>query len=307
MSYYNTLILSGGCMKTISTLGSLQYCYETNLLSNIETYVGTSAGAMICFFLAIGYTPIEIITYLCVNNVFKDVVLDIRGMLNHTGAVSYAIVQDTLEKMTISKIGYLPTFTDIKNLFNKNLVITTYNFTKGELEYLNFDNTPTMPVLVALRMTSSLPLVFEPFEYMKNVYIDGGIVENFPLRYIAEVVPQTPDNPDKPVINTHHILGIIIEFNNHESEASDESPAPKNTMHDFNELNILEYIYKLLAIPLEQNLKYCLKEAEKNSDTDIIRIHSKINMFNFDLDTHDKLEYFSDGYNVALHYFIGNN
>lgn len=300
MSYYNTLILSGGCMKTISTLGSLQYCYETKLLTTIETYVGTSAGAIICFLLVIGYTPIEIITYLCVNNVFKDITIDIGGMLNHTGAVSYSIVQDTLEKMTIQKIGYLPTFTDINNIFKRDLVITTFNYTTKELEYLNFKNTPTMPVLVALRMSSSLPLIFEPFLYMNNVYIDGGIAENFPIRYALR-------------LNQPRVLGIIIKFEQTHNETNDinESDETNDTNEsitwDLDSLNILQYIYNLLAIPLDQNLKNCLNEIKGNSDMDIISIESSLNPFNFELNTRDKLEYFSDGYNVALNYFIGDN
>lgn len=282
-SYYNTLVLSGGCMKSISSLGSLQYCYETKLLMGIETYVGTSAGAMICFLLAIGYTPIEIITYMCVNNVCKDICIDVRGLLDYSGAVSFAGIQEPLEKMTIQKIGYLPTFADVKKSFNKNLVITTYNYTKGETEYLGYENNPTMPILVAIRMSSNIPLIFEPFEYMKNLYIDGGIIEHFPLRYAMEA--------DKC------ILGILIDLSPSKSET---------TLSDLGSVGVVEYIYTLLAIPLAQNLKHCIQEATENPAIDVIHIRTPLDLFNFDLTTHDKLEYFSSGYHTAMNYFIGD-
>ena len=64
---YDTLVLSGGSSKGILTLGALQYCYDNFLLNKIETYVGTSSGAIISFLLIIGYSPIEIMVYICCN------------------------------------------------------------------------------------------------------------------------------------------------------------------------------------------------------------------------------------------------
>ena len=65
---YDTLVLSGGGVNGILELGALQYCNDKNLLSSIKTYVGTSIGSIICYLLIIGYTPVEIIVYLCTHN-----------------------------------------------------------------------------------------------------------------------------------------------------------------------------------------------------------------------------------------------
>ena len=61
---YDTLVLSGGSSKGLVILGALQYGYDNYLLNEIETYIGTSAGAITCFLLAIGYSPLEIISYI---------------------------------------------------------------------------------------------------------------------------------------------------------------------------------------------------------------------------------------------------
>ena len=68
---YDTLVLSGGSSKGIMTLGALQYLYDNFLLKNIKNYIGTSAGAMICYLLAIGYTPVEIIVYICKHQLLE--------------------------------------------------------------------------------------------------------------------------------------------------------------------------------------------------------------------------------------------
>ena len=62
---YTTLVLSGGGVKGILMLGAIQYMIDNRLLEKTTTYIGTSVGAMIGYLLAIGYTPIEIVAYLC--------------------------------------------------------------------------------------------------------------------------------------------------------------------------------------------------------------------------------------------------
>ena len=102
-------------------------------------------------------------------------------MMNGTGATSWSKLQETLEKMTIEKIGYLPTMKGLKDNFKKNLTVVTYNLTKDETVYIDAESHPELPALVALRMTANLPFVFEKFQYRGNYFIDGGAGNNFPL------------------------------------------------------------------------------------------------------------------------------
>ena len=168
---FDTLVLSGSGVKGLFVLGALQYCYDNFILSDIENYVGTSSGAMISFLLVIGYTPVEIITSICCNQVMEKMQhFDIFAMINNLGAASFTNISLHLERMTIDKIGYLPTFSDLKHKFNKNLVCITYNLTKGEVEYLSYETRPELPCLIALRMSSNLPLVFENYKYDNYIW-----------------------------------------------------------------------------------------------------------------------------------------
>ena len=72
MNSYDTLVLSGGSIKGIILLGSLQYFYDNDCLNEVKTYIGTSAGAIICYLLCIGYTPTEILVYLCVHDLLRS-------------------------------------------------------------------------------------------------------------------------------------------------------------------------------------------------------------------------------------------
>ena len=70
---YDTLVISGGSSTGIVTLGSLQYAYDNYFLSKVENYIGTSSGAIICYLLIIGYTPIEIIVYICSHQLMEKI------------------------------------------------------------------------------------------------------------------------------------------------------------------------------------------------------------------------------------------
>ena len=67
---YNKIILSGGALKGLLTLGSLQYVYDNNNLNDVTQYIGTSVGSIICFLLSIGYTPVELIVSICTSRIF---------------------------------------------------------------------------------------------------------------------------------------------------------------------------------------------------------------------------------------------
>ena len=111
---YDTLVLSGSSIKGFAFLGALQYLYENNKL-NIDNYIGTSAGAIISYLLIIGYTPIEIFLDICTNQTIEKMQhFNIVAILQGKGAISFNIIRDHLERMTINKIGFLPTIQELK-------------------------------------------------------------------------------------------------------------------------------------------------------------------------------------------------
>ena len=265
---YDTVVISGGAAKGIVSLGALQYALDNFMLSNVDKYIGTSSGAMIGYLLAIGYTPIEIITYICTHNLIEKIQhFNIVSMINGTGASSFTPIQEQLEKMTISKIGHLPTLKDLEIQYGKKLICVTYNWTKNQTEYLSADTNPNLPVLAAIRMSANLPFIFEKYHYGESYYIDGGISDNFPI-----------DMGDKI---GHKILGILIE--------TDATHFKGNSNSDF-----LEDIYKLVFIPTTENIEHKIKEVSDKCT--IVRLKYNLKTFNFNIDSRTKLDMFSKGY-----------
>jgi predicted acylesterase/phospholipase RssA len=269
---FDTLVLAGGGAKGILTLGALQYAFDNLCLNNIKNYIGTSAGAMICFLLCIGYTPIEIIVYICTHHLLERIQhFNILGMINGLGASSFVTIQEELERMTISKIGFLPTLKDIYNRYGKNLICCTYNITLNKTEYISYENNPDLPCIIALKMSSNLPLIFENFLYNGNLYIDGGIGDNFPID-IGDTIGEK-------------VLGILINnnieiFNNGSSD-----------------IDIIEYIYYLFFIPSMQSIESKINKVSNKCK--IVRLsYEKIKFFTFNIESKIKLDMFSIGYNL---------
>ena len=269
ISHYDTLVLSGGSSKGIITLGALQYLIDNYLINNIETYIGTSVGSIICYLLLIGYTPIEIIVYICKNQLLEKMQnFNIVAMINGAGAISFSNIYEHFEKMTIEKIGYLPTFQDIKKKFNKNLICVTYNITENKTEYLSYETNPELPCLIALRMSSNLPLIFENYKYGNSFYIDGGISDNFAI----------------DVGDTHgnKVLGILLH-------------SEKENFSNDIDMNILEFIYKIMFIPISQITEQKIKNSSNKCK--VIKVgYNKLKFFNFNINSKLKLDLFSIGY-----------
>jgi predicted acylesterase/phospholipase RssA len=269
---YDTLVISGGSSKSIVTLGALQYMYDNFLLNKVTTYIGTSAGSMICYLLAIGYTPQEILVYICTHQLLEKLQhFDIVEMINGRGASSFNTIHEQLEKMTIAKIGGLITLQDLQNRFGIILICITHNLTENRTEYLSPETHPDLPCLNALRMSSNLPLVFETYKYGNNFYIDGGISDNFGI--------------DIGDIKGNKIMGVLLTTEHENFTADNTTPA-------------LEFIYKLMFIPISQAIEHKLLNVTNKCKIVKLRNNS-LKFFDFNISPKIKLELFSDGYQQA--------
>lgn len=276
-SDFTTLVLSGGGVKGLCMLGSLEYIYDNFNMKYLQNFIGTSVGSMIAYLLIIEYTPLEIMTYICNKNILNNsYYIDILQMMHGNGAVNYSPLNEILEKMTIEKTGTLFTLSSLKDRYSKNLVCVTYNNTKNIAEYLSADTHPDMPCLTALRMSSNLPLIFENFKYMGNEYIDGGIVDNFPILHATTQ------------FNKHTIIGVVIK--------------PKESTH--KDQSMIDYIYKLLYVPMRDVLRKNLEIIKTNELVHIVPIEvDEIGVLKLDISISDQLEMFSKGFNVSKNIF----
>ena len=277
---YDTLVLPGGGIKGFFLLGGVQACIDRNIFGNLKNYIGTSVGSIICYLLCIGYTPIEIVVSLYKHKCLEKIqYFNLIAMIESNGAISFGNIQESLEKLTIDKIGYLPTLGKISEKFGKNLICVSYNTTKCTTEYLGSYTHPDLPCITALRMSCNIPLIFERFKYMDSYYIDGGISDNFPILKGEEIGEK--------------IFGMFLTIN-------------ENSIKDDPKDSIITYFLRLLQIPMVQATKQRVNSATRST---IVQIDSGDirNYIEFNIKSKTRLEMFSGGYTQVRNFLEKKN
>ena len=282
------MILSGGGTKGLCSLGALQYLQDSKRIdcSSVTRLIGTSIGAIICYFLAIGYSPIELVVYLCSHGVLESLVINnFEQIVSGDGIYDYKILRDVYEKMTLEKMDVIPTLSEVYTRFGKELIICTYNFTDRKTEHLSYRTHPDLSCLDALRMSSNLPFIFSSFVYGDKEYIDGGVIENFSFSMLSSL---SSEKKEKKIVGIYLDNQIV------------NSPTDK----EYNRLSpILDKIYTMLMIPTSEYEKQMIQTIN-HEYVDFITVSvQNVKIYTFKLPHIDKLELFSLGYNRSKEYY----
>lgn len=176
---FNTISLSGGGIKGIVFLGALKYLDENNLLKDINTFCGVSVGSIICFLLIIGYKYNDLYKFILNLDIKKFINIDINLFLDKYGLNDGKDIINILKIFMKKKnIKENITFKELYELTNKELIISVSNINDKKVEYFNYKNYPDFEVLLSIRMSFSIPLIFSPVIYNDKYYIDGSCLDD---------------------------------------------------------------------------------------------------------------------------------
>lgn len=160
---YNTgLVLSGGGARGFAHIGVLEALNEAGIFPDV--IAGTSAGALVGVLYADGYKPGEIMK-----------------MMNSTSRLHYI-------RPTVPKEGLLQ-ISGIERILKENLraerfedlkvqlFVTATDLNNGRSEYFSMGEL-LKPVIAS----ASIPVLFKPVIINNIHYVDGGVLDNLPLR-----------------------------------------------------------------------------------------------------------------------------
>ena len=183
-TFFNEIIISSGGNKGIALIGALNKFVNYYPIKKIKYYTGCSIGSIICLLLVIGYNINELNDILFKINFqnFQD--LKVINLIEKCGFDEGIKITNFLKAIIISKnFSSNITFKELYDKTNKILTIVVVNITKGIPEYHNYINTPDLSVLLSLRMSINIPILFSPILYNDNYYIDGALLDPFPYFY----------------------------------------------------------------------------------------------------------------------------
>ena len=211
---YDTLCLSGGGISGISFIGSLKYLSDNNYidLTLITNYVGTSVGAIIAYLLGLKYNIQELYDFILAFNIKTlESNITISNLLEKNGiddGSKYILVFKSFlkNKYQLDDI----TFKELFDLTGNKLLIIGTNYTRGKEEIFSYETSPDMSVITAVRISISIPIIFIPVLYKSEYYVDGGLVNNFPINHCnLDTTLGLHVNINKEVNEISNILSIV--------------------------------------------------------------------------------------------------
>jgi NTE family protein len=160
------LVLSGGGARGICHLGVIKALEEFNV--QIDFISGTSAGTITGCLYSYGYKPEEILQIIASASFSKTLRLawTWMGLLSIDGLRHLLIKHIPENSFDALKIPVTIAATEIK---------------KGKIEY--FTQGELIPAILA---SCCVPAVFNPVQYNGGLYVDGGVLDNLPVKGISD-------------------------------------------------------------------------------------------------------------------------
>jgi len=182
------LVFSGGAYKGLYFLGALDHLNKNNFynIENIETINAVSIGSLIAVLLCLKIPIKDMIEFIINKPLKKIFYIDMENIFNINDDLGIYDKKLFIE-MYYSFFGSLGldcTTMTLKELYEYSgieLVITTVRMTGWVVEDFSYKTHPDLSVLDATYMSSSLPFIIKPMKYNDSYYLDGGLINSYPL------------------------------------------------------------------------------------------------------------------------------
>ncbi len=189
MKKYNCgLVLSGGGTRGFAHLGAIKALEDHGIKPDIIS--GVSAGSIVGAFYADGQNADQALKAFMSKRMidFMELIIPKNGLIKMTG------FEKTLRKRLKAK-----TFKDLKI----PLIIHAVNINTAE--YASFDSGDLVQAVMA---SSSIPVVFPPVIIDGNQYMDGGLINNFPVEPLLGKCKKIIGINVNPVGKENNIKGL---------------------------------------------------------------------------------------------------
>ena len=186
------IVLEGGGYMGVAALGALAELQKEDFyhIDNINTIYATSIGAFIGAILCFKINWDVTLTYVKERPWHKIVTLNSNNILESLfkkGIFDISFFKESLKNL-LQSIDLSVEIT-LKELFDYSKIefhifvteLNTFNIVD-----FNHKTRPKMKVLDAIYMSCTVPFLFQPMWYENSFYIDGGLINNYPVNKCIE-------------------------------------------------------------------------------------------------------------------------
>lgn len=179
------LVLSGGGVRGISYVGCFLELQKRNLLKRVNEIMAVSCGAMFGFAFSIGYSPnelkefVEKFDFTLMQHLDPELILD---YFENYGIDNSSNFERLLESVLKHK-GFSTDLTFKTHYESTKFIFRCFATNLYNCEYAEFSykETPNLRIIDAILASSCVPGYFIPKNINNILYVDGGIVNNFPM------------------------------------------------------------------------------------------------------------------------------
>jgi predicted patatin/cPLA2 family phospholipase len=228
----------------------------------------------------------EIFSDIYAAESFFDTNIEIEVSLS--GICSVSLVTSRVKSLLASKFNNKnPTFKDLYDLNGARLYICAVNVTKMKPVYFSVDNFPDMHIIDAINMSCNIPFIFKKIEFQGDYYVDGGLSVNVPLDIVYH-------NKLQYSLSSHYedkVLCVVTAG----------TISIKNNFEHLPKIqNELDYLYKIIVIPVNSLTNFTTTAYSDVSSVSIMKMHlNNVPLITNSLTKPKKMEIFKQGYNFA--------
>tara|TARA_B100000795_G_scaffold136703_1_gene102096 strand:+ start:652 stop:1494 length:843 start_codon:yes stop_codon:yes gene_type:complete len=241
------LVLSAAGINGYIFLGGIKYLMEKNLLDNLENILGTSVGSILGLLYILGFTIDEIIelaTKISPDTIFNITGKNVISFISDYGIDNGEKIIKIIKIICEKKVGNSNiTFQELYNIKNITFTVSALNVNKKSLVYFSHKNYPNLEVYKAIRMSTSIPIIFKPYIFEDQYFVDGGVIDpcsldffkntketlvfmisskkNIKIKNITDYLTELVFSPIEKVIDNYYDKPNIIIFESKDNEGLD--------------------------------------------------------------------------------------
>lgn len=204
------LVFSSGGYKGLYIIGAFKLLLDNKVINvdEIRNIWGTSIGSVMGAIICLKPDFNDIVEFILKKPWQKELDLSLEKILETVGKKGFfgkKIMKNFFEHI-LRNNGLSKTIT-LKELYehsNIKLNILVTNLTNFKLEIFNHETTPDLNLIDALYMSCTIPFVFQPCFKEECCYMDGAMINAYPMNLCLEELEKTED------FNKKEILGFKI-------------------------------------------------------------------------------------------------
>lgn len=205
------LVLSSGAYKGFYTIGAIYHLHNEGFfnMSDIKSIYGSSVGSILGSILCLKLDLDDLVEY-AINKPwhksFKFTVDSLLNILSNKGIIDKTFIVSVFENL-LKNAGLAKNCT-LKDLYEHSGIDLNLFTTKYEdisLLKISHKSHPDMELLDAIYISSTIPFIFQPLYIENSCYIDGAVVNPYPLDHCIYDLKETYGD-----ISKNEILGLKI-------------------------------------------------------------------------------------------------